>query len=150
MRTLPVAVSMAYLVPKSAAASPAVARRQARSGGQVAPRRGGAGAAGQAQRAGEDALQRPQEQRGGDQDAGDGDRGGNGGGGEAAGEDLELGDEPGQAGQAEAAERGDRGHRGEHRRRAGQAGVDVHVVGAAPVVQHAGQQEQRAGEQARG
>lgn len=98
--------------------------------------------------AAEHLLEGAQEQRGGQQDAEDGQGGGQRPGPEAAGEDLELSDEAREAGQSEGGEGGDGRHAGEHRCARRDAGVGVHVVGAAAFVEGAGEEEEGAGEQA--
>ncbi len=97
--------------------------------------------------AGEDALERPEEQRGGDEDAEQGHRG-DGRDRDAAGEDLELGDEARQRGQPEGGEGADGEEAGEAGGGAGEAAEPLHLVGPGPLVQGADEEEERAGDQA--
>ncbi len=94
-----------------------------------------------------DRLQGAQEQARGEQDSEDGQAGGDRLRPQAPGEDLELGDEAGEARQPQRGEGSDAGQRGEDGRPSGHAGVRGHLVRTPALVQHAGQQEQRPGQQ---
>ena len=94
--------------------------------------------------AGEDALEGPQQDACDDEDAQQRDRA-HGHGRDAAREDLELGDEPGQAGQPEGGEGGDGEEDRGPRRLRGEPTELGDLVGARPVEEEAGEEEEGSG-----